>query len=70
MTTNIKNPTKYSILKIKVNLDGKSVLITGCNSGLGKAVAKYMALKGARIIMACRNLETAEKTKGLQRSLN
>lgn len=53
---------RYSI--IKLNLDGKAILITGCNSGLGKAVAKYMATKGARIIMACRNLETAEKTKG------
>ena len=48
-----------------MNLDGKTILITGCNSGLGKAVAKYMALKGARIVMACRNLETADKTKGL-----
>lgn len=48
----------------QVNLKGKTILITGCNSGLGKAVAKYMAFKGARIIMACRNLETAEKSKG------
>jgi NAD(P)-dependent dehydrogenase (short-subunit alcohol dehydrogenase family) len=48
-----------------VNLEGMAVLITGCNSGLGQAVAKYMALKGARIIMACRNLETAEKCRGL-----
>jgi len=47
-----------------VNLEGKTILITGCNSGLGKAVAKYMALKGARVIMACRNLETAERTRG------
>ncbi|XP_070496225.1 retinol dehydrogenase 14-like [Chironomus tepperi] len=46
-----------------VNLAGKTILITGCNSGLGKAVAKYMAFKGARIIMACRNQETAEKAK-------
>lgn len=38
-----------------VRLDGKVVLITGANSGLGKAVAVDIAKKGAQVIMACRS---------------
>lgn len=47
-----------------VNLDGKTVLITGSNSGLGKETAKFMAKKGARVIMACRNMKTGEEARG------
>ncbi|PRP74969.1 hypothetical protein PROFUN_14407 [Planoprotostelium fungivorum] len=38
---------------------GKTVVITGSNSGIGKDVAKSLAEMGARIIMACRNKEKA-----------
>lgn len=36
----------------------------GANSGLGKETAKYMAKRGAKIIMGCRNLITAAEVKG------
>lgn len=48
----------------KVNLEGKTVLITGANSGIGKETAKYMAKQGARVIMACRTMETARDVRG------
>ncbi|XP_063063035.1 retinol dehydrogenase 12, like isoform X2 [Engraulis encrasicolus] len=40
-------------------LDGKTVIITGSNTGIGKEAAIDLAKRGARIIMACRDMEKA-----------
>ncbi len=39
------------------NLEGKTILVTGANSGIGKAAAIQLAGLGARVIMACRSAE-------------
>jgi NAD(P)-dependent dehydrogenase (short-subunit alcohol dehydrogenase family) len=45
-------------------MTGKTVIITGANSGIGKETALALAKLDARIIMACRNLKTAQLAKG------
>ncbi|HRI26456.1 MAG TPA: SDR family oxidoreductase [Chitinophagales bacterium] len=41
----------------------KVVIITGANSGIGKAAAIELAKQGAHIVMVCRNKEKAEAAK-------
>jgi len=43
-----------------VRIDGKVVIITGANTGIGKETAVDLAKRGGRIIMACRDLQRAE----------
>ena len=42
---------------------GKRVLITGATSGIGFFAAKYLAYKGAEVVIACRDQAKAEATK-------
>jgi NAD(P)-dependent dehydrogenase (short-subunit alcohol dehydrogenase family) len=41
----------------KYDLTGKVVVITGANSGIGKAAAVQLAETGAYVVMACRSFE-------------
>ncbi|MBP7283402.1 MAG: SDR family oxidoreductase [Leptospiraceae bacterium] len=43
-----------------ISLEGKTIFITGCNSGLGKETIRVLALRGARIIGTARTKEKAE----------
>lgn len=48
----------------RAKMEGKTVLITGANGGIGKETTKDIAKRGARIILACRNLDAANQVKG------
>ncbi|RUS72780.1 hypothetical protein EGW08_019457 [Elysia chlorotica] len=50
----------YAKYNGKEKLNGKTVVITGCNTGIGFETAKDLAQRGARIIMACRDMERCE----------
>jgi len=41
-------------------MTGKTVIVTGSNSGIGFETAKVMAEKGAEVVMACRNTDKGE----------
>lgn len=64
---------KGGVCTSKKRLDGKTVVITGCNVGIGKETALELSKRGARVLMACRNTDAAAEaaneirraTKGL-----
>lgn len=44
-----------------MDLEGTSVLITGCNSGIGAETARVLAARGATVLGAARTAEKAER---------
>nr|XP_057938697.1 dehydrogenase/reductase SDR family member 12 [Doryrhamphus excisus] len=48
---------------LEVNLSGRSFMITGANSGLGKATAQEIANRGGTVHMVCRNKGRADAAK-------
>ncbi|GBP12921.1 hypothetical protein EVAR_79267_1 [Eumeta japonica] len=49
--------------KSKARLDGKTALVTGSNSGIGKETVLDFYKRGARVIMACRDINKAQTAK-------
>ena len=45
------------------DLNGKTIIVTGANSGIGYYSTLCFLYKGAHVIMACRNLDKANKAK-------
>src|ERR1700722_5675725 len=44
-----------------LSLAGKSMLVTGCNSGLGLETLRVLALRGARVVGTARTIEKARE---------
>jgi retinol dehydrogenase-12 len=44
----------------KNDLAGRNIVITGANTGIGRATASILAARGAHVVLACRSLEKTE----------
>ncbi|MCX6806681.1 MAG: 3-oxoacyl-ACP reductase FabG [Candidatus Berkelbacteria bacterium] len=44
-----------------LNLNGKTAIVTGASSGIGKGIAQYLAKAGANITLAARRLEKLQE---------
>jgi retinol dehydrogenase-12 len=49
--------------KDSVRCDGKLMVVTGANTGIGKETARQLYLSGATVILACRSLERAQAAR-------
>jgi NAD(P)-dependent dehydrogenase (short-subunit alcohol dehydrogenase family) len=49
-----------------LDLSGKTFLVTGANTGIGKSTAEHLSDRGAHVVLACRSLE---KTQPLMEAL-
>jgi len=47
--------------KVEEDVNGKVVVITGANGGLGKFSATELVRRGAKIVMGCRNMSEGKK---------
>jgi len=43
-----------------LDLSGRTILLTGCNSGIGKDTLRVLAMRGAHVIAAARTVDKAQ----------
>uniref|UniRef100_A0A069DSC8 Putative dehydrogenase with different specificities related to short-chain alcohol dehydrogenase n=1 Tax=Panstrongylus megistus TaxID=65343 RepID=A0A069DSC8_9HEMI len=61
----IYNKKTVGRLVVQKRVDGKTVIVTGGNVGLGYETAKELAYRGARVILACKNIGSGHLAKSL-----
>lgn len=54
---------RFTAADLEVSVSGRSFIITGANSGIGKAAAYEIAKRGGTVHMLCRNKDRAEEAR-------
>jgi NAD(P)-dependent dehydrogenase (short-subunit alcohol dehydrogenase family) len=55
--------TTAEAASVGIDLTGKVAIVTGASSGIGAETARVLALRGAHVIMACRDLARADTAR-------
>jgi len=51
----------FCVLSEKIDLKGKTVLVTGASSGIGEAISKVFAAQGLNVVLTARRMNNLEK---------
>ena len=65
----VRHALRFTPSEMDVDLTGKTVLITGANSGIGFATSVALASKGATVYLLCRNPERGQRAEDKIREL-